>query len=266
MHNDTYVFFICLIVFILLVVFSTICITCIYKLSVRLIKLGGDDKRIYKEYEARSKWYSKATRILGIAIDRVISIALLFVFIVCFAASVYVGYNEDKVIGEIPVYRVVKTDSMATVHEKNAYLNELGIDDRIEPFDLILTYQLPAVEDIELYDVIVYEIDDTLVVHRVIGIDPPSASHPNEYYFRFQGDAVASPDSLPVRYSQMRAIYKGERIPFVGSFVLFMQSPAGWLCIALCVGVAIIAPIVDRQIEKERRRRLPRIQQNPYTR
>ena len=98
-------------------------------------------------------------------------------------------------------------------------------------------------------------MDDVLVVHRIIEIEEPNEFHPNERHFRLQGDAVDSPDRFPVLYAQMRAIYSGDRIPFVGSFVLFMQSPAGYLCILL-VAVALIAmPILNRKLMSERDKR-----------
>ena len=54
----------------------------------------------------------------------------------------------------------------------------------------------------------------------------------------------------------MRGIYRGERIPFVGSFILFMQSPAGWLCILLVVFALITTPILEKKIRKEENKRL----------
>ena len=43
--------------------------------------------------------------------------------------------------------------------------------------------------------------------------------------FLLKGDANENNDRFPVLYSQMTGIYKNERIPFVGSFILFLQAP-----------------------------------------
>lgn len=120
---------------------------------------------------------------------------------------------------------------------------------------MILTYKLPDEFDLQLYDIVVYEIDDVLIVHRVVGIEEPNNKHPEERWFTLQGDAVENPDRFPVRYSQMKAIYKGERIAYVGSFVLFLQSPAGWLCILLIVVYTIATPIIEARINKAKRKR-----------
>ena len=113
-------------------------------------------------------------------------------------------------------------------------------------------HQLPKEEDIKLYDVIVYEtLEGVLVIHRVIGIEEPNEKHPNERWFQFKGDATENPDRFPVRYSQMKSIYRGERVPNVGSFVFFMQSPAGTICFLVVLLALLITPILGRKFEKE---------------
>ena len=54
-------------------------------------------------------------------------------------------------------------------------------------------------------------------------------------------------------------IYKGEKVAFIGSFVLFMQSPAGWLCMLLVLGSVIITPIAENKINKVKKLRLSEI-------
>ena len=101
-----------------------------------------------------------------------------------------------------------------------------------------------------------YEIEDRLIVHRIVRIEEPNATHPSERYFLLQGDNLESADRFPVHYSQMRAIYRGERIPFIGSFVLFMQTPAGWVCMLLVVLEMIAMPVVEKKLESAKAKRL----------
>ena len=108
----------------------------------------------------------------------------------------------------------------------------------------------------ELYDIVVYQQRDDLVIHRIVGIEEPNEKHPDCRYFTLQGDAVQYPDSFPVVYSQMRGIYRDTRIPMIGSFFMFMQSPAGWLCILLIVFALAATPLVERKIAIEKERRL----------
>jgi hypothetical protein len=53
----------------------------------------------------------------------------------------------------------------------------------------------------------------------------------------------------------MQGIYTGEKIPFIGSFVLFMQSPAGWLCMLLMFVSLLITPLLKKKIAKAREER-----------
>ena len=94
------------------------------------------------------------------------------------------------------------------------------------------------------------------VIHRIVGIEKPNEQHPNAWHFLLQGDAVETPDRFPVLYEQMQGIYEGERVPFVGSFVLFMQSPAGWLCILLVLFAMIATPIVEKKLISEINQRI----------
>ena len=109
------------------------------------------------------------------------------------------------------------------------------------------------------------KVDGILIVHRIVGIEEPNAAHPNERYFLLQGDAVGSADRFPVRYSQIKGIYKGEKIPFIGSFILFIQSFTGWLCIALVFFALIITPIVEKKLYIAKKQRYKIITENSNT-
>lgn len=248
---DIYVFILCLLVFVMLAGLSSVMLTCIVKSSMRLIRLGADDEKIKGEYFKELK-----RKRCGKVIDYVVSTLLCAILIGFFGFSVFVNIRKDSYFENIPTLRVVNTASMATKHEKNTYLTANGLNDQFNAFDMILTYKLPPMDELELYQIVVYEVDGVLIVHRIVGIEEPNQAHPNERYFLCQGDAVEKPDRFPVRYEQMRAIYRGERVPFIGSFVSFMQSPAGWLCIILIVTALIATPILEKSLGKEKRFRL----------
>lgn len=249
-----YVFLMCLVVFILLTSLSIFCIAVILRLSLRLINHGIDDKKIIDEHKKNQgkKRKTKYAKLFDYAFSGIIC----FVVLAMLVCSFVVKGNERAVVGNMPVYRIVNTGSMAKKNEKNTYLVKNGLDNQIQTFDLIKTERLPGEFELELYDIVVYEVDDMLIVHRIVEIEEPNSTHPSCRHFKLQGDAVESPDRFPVLYSQMRAIYRDSRIPFIGSFIMFMQSPAGWLC-ALLVLIALLAmPILDSKLEKARKKRL----------
>lgn len=242
---DIYVFLVCLIVFILLTSIFTWFTIYVIRTSIKLIDLGAEDEKIKTEY-IKTINANKRAKALSI-FDKVFSLVLCCLVIVFFGVSACVNIESTKKIGNAPIIQVVKSASMASRYEGNEYLFKYNIQDQIQAFDLITVHKLPDEKDLKLYDIVVYEIDDMLVIHRIIGIEEPNDKH-SERYFRLQGDAVHVPDKFPVTYSQMKGIYRGERVPFLGSFVVFMQSPAGYLCVLLVLFVMIALPIVDKKV------------------
>lgn len=251
---DLYIFLICLLIFVVLTVAFAVFITIIGKQRLRLLAAGLEDDKIKSSVEKKLKSNKKRCS-FGI-IDKIISVVLcVFLAFACIMALT-TSVRGNNVVKGMPAFKVVTSTSMSAKYEKNQYLFMYNLNDQIQLFDLVVLHELPAEKDIKLYDVIVYEhIDGTLLIHRVINIEEPNQNHPNERYFLFQGDAVAGSDLYPVKYSQMKSIYKGERVSGVGSFVFFIQSPAGILCIVLIILALIAMPIVDKkfwQVEFER--------------
>ena len=248
---DIYIFVLCLVVFVMLTLVFSIMLGNLASLTIKLIRHGGMDNQIKTEYKKRA--LKKPSR-FGTIIDRVVSVLLCLVMCAAFLFSLSLQLNESNVPEDVPALKVIKSSSMAKKYEGNTYLD--GLDDQVQTFDMIMTYAIPAEEDLRLYDVVYYELDGDMVLHRIVKIEEPNATHPNERWYITQGDAVPSPDLAPVRYSQMRGIYRGEKIPFVGSFVMFMQSPAGYLCILLVLTAIIATPILEKRLEREKARRM----------
>ena len=254
---DKFVLILCFIVFTLLTAVFSVLLIVLTKLSIRLIKSGAEDERIYKSYSKALKYVSDDTT--G-AISWISTLVFACLTAIVFSFSISMQLAENNTQKHLPLYRAVYSDSMSQKYKQNTYLYTNSLDDQFDRFDLIKTYALPAEEDLKLYDVVVYEIDHTLVIHRIVEIQEPNAEHPNERWYRFQGDYVERPDRDPVTYDQMRAIYKGEKIKFAGSFVMFLQSPAGYACLLLIVIEMIAAPLMTKKIEKAEKARFELIQ------
>lgn len=248
---ESYIFLLCLLVFVALTSILAAMTAELSCASIHLIRSGAEDEKIEKNYKkslCRKKTKSKLSKwITGI---------ISGIAICLFAFSVYVNVMENKFTKSVPVFRVVKTESMSNRNKENKYLYEHNLTNQFSAFDLIITHKIPAEKDLELYDVVVYEIDDILLVHRIVGIEEPNEKHPSERYFLLQGDAVGAPDRFPVLYKQMKGIYRGQKLPFVGSFVLFLQSPAGYMCMALIIFANVALPIMEKRIDKEEQKRL----------
>ena len=254
---DKYVLVLCLIVFVLLATVFTGMLTIMAKQGFRLISVGAEDERIYKEYLKKKK-QKKSAGWLSV----VCTAFFAYIVVVVFLFTLFVQLAERNDSGKISTIRVVYSDSMSGKYEKNTYLFKNNLNDQFSRFDIVVTHPLPAEEDLKLYDIVVYEVDNTLLIHRIVGIEEPNEKHPDERYFLLQGDLVERADKFPVRYNQMRGIYRGQRIPYVGSFIMFLQSPAGYICFILVIIETIASPLLGKKIEKAEDDRLLVIKQN----
>ncbi len=250
---ENYVFLLCFTVYVLLTLLSIVSISWIVKLIVRLIRHGAEDERIKREYLIRQKNKGKKG---GKVFENILT-AVFCTFLLCvFGVCAYINIQKENFSDKIPTFSVVKSASMAKKNEKNTYLFKHNLNNQFNTHDLLLTYKAPSEKDLKLYDIVVYEVDGKLVVHRIVDIEEPNSKHPNERYFLCQGDAVETPDRFPVRYTQIKGIYRGERIAHIGSLVSFMQSPAGWICIILVVVMTVATPMIEKKIEREEEKRL----------
>jgi hypothetical protein len=249
---ELYVLFLCIFVFIALTGLFAFLIFYIGKQRAIVISNGLDDagiaKKITKKLNKRS---TKAGKIFAIT-EKVASI-IICAFL-CFV-MIIVGISScrgDQKVDSLPAIKVIASTSMSERYEKNTYLFNNDLNDQLQLFDVVILHSLPPEDELELYDIVVYEhISGALLIHRIVGIEEPNASHPDERHFLLQGDAVHYPDSFPVRYSQMRSIYEGQRVPNIGSFVYFMQSPAGIICLILIITSMILMPIADNFLIKK---------------
>ena len=245
---DIYVLILCLIVFLTLTATFSFIVVYVSKLTAKLIRVGAEDEKIKTEYE-KSQNLSKSSKILSV-LDKVFSALLLIFVSAVFVFSLCVNVKDNKVTGNTPTLQVVQSGSMSYVNENNKFVyGKIQVDEHIQTFDVILTHKLPSENDLKVFDIVVYEQDGLLIVHRIVAIEEPDDKH-SERYFLLQGDANEVADRFPVRYSQMKGIYKGERIPFVGSFITFMQSPAGYLCVLLIVFAIIVLPFMEKWLNK----------------
>ena len=255
---ELYIFFLCLIVFVLLTGLLTALLVILIKQMHKLIAAGIEDEKIKTEYIKYRK-ESPFVKFLCGLLTLVMVAAMLGVF----SISVYLKLNEKTHIAGIPMPKVVMSASMSKAGRNNAYLQANGLSNQLQMFDLILVHELPEESELKLYDVVVYEnVDGDMIIHRIVKIEEPNANHPDQRLFTLRGDANDTSDA-PITYSRMRGIYRDERVPNVGSFIVFMQSPAGYLCILLILFAVIATPIVEKKLWVAKIRRLREMQNAP---
>ena len=250
---EWFVFFLCLFIFAGLVLFLGILIFHIFNLSKRLIVGGLEDEKIITA--KRKEKYKRENGFL-IFIEKAISIIVIFALTGSFIFSLVVKTMEDITPNGMSTVQVVLSDSMSYKNKKNEYLVENNLDNQLKKYDMVLIHQIPDEFDLKLYDIVVYRHEkDILLIHRIVGIEEPNSSHPNSRYFVLKGDANSYNDNFPVKYEQLVGIYRGEKVENVGSFVIFLQSPAGWLCIVFVIFMTFFIPFVEEKLKDEEDKR-----------
>ena len=255
MNYDSFVFILCLCVFLILTLFVSSLLIYIFKLSKKLIQSGFEDATLIKEYKKNKRKKEQGKTVWDL-IKLFFSASIVIVMCGLFAFSIFLKVAPEDMTKDFSKLLVVESNSMSYKRDENTYLKENNLNDQFSMFDIVVTHKLPAEEDLELYDIVVYNFDGTLVIHRIIEIEEPNAFHPDCRHFTLKGDANAYTDKKPVLYEQMVAIYQGEKVQFIGSFVLFLQSPAGYLSILLAFVTTIVVPLMGRKLEDEKELRL----------
>lgn len=116
-------------------------------------------------------------------------------------------------------------------------------EDHIEVGDLIFVGKTEA-EELEVGDVIAFMEGKVVVTHRIIEVQTGENGEPE---FITKGDANNAQDQRPVTSNNLVGIYKA-RIPKVGDFALFLQTPMGMV---LFIGLPLLAFIVYDIIRRQ---------------
>ena len=251
---ETYIFSVCAVMFVATFCLLTAMLLMIVKLELRAVRSGIMDDEIIDQYIEGAFDRQPIS-----AFFRNLALIFIVAILIMFFLTTGMKFSTQKVTGAAPVPRVVLSDSMSYKRETNTYLESYDLNDQFDTFDVILTYELPDEFELKLYDVVVYELDGDLIVHRIVDIEEPNYLHPEHRLFKTRGDAVKYSDEQPVEYSQMIAIYRGEKIQYVGSFIVFMQSPPGYICILLVLVGFVATPMLEAVLRHAKKKRLKQI-------
>ena len=151
-----YALILCLIVFTVLTAVAVFVIVYLLKLTVKLIRHGVEDEKITTEYLNSLKQEGKFAKTLSI-IDRVFSVVMCVIILGIFVFSSCVNVKKTDVTKGFTL-QIVQSGSMSEKYERNTYLFENNLNDQLQTFDIIITHKLPAEEDLQLYDIVVYEV------------------------------------------------------------------------------------------------------------
>lgn len=220
-----------------------------YSSCIRAYKLevshGKHDEEIYKEYHSK-----KTRRGLGGLISSYLVLSLLFglftIGIVYKARGENLSFNNQTVL-------VIKSGSMSNFYDDeiaNKYNNDRSL--QFDVGDICLFEKVDVDSELIEGEVYGYRSKNIVITHRLVSY--------NDGLCEFRGDNNPISDGLLISRENILYHYLGERVPAIGSFILYAQSIFGiWSLIGI-ISIAISSEIVYYKIDKinkERDKLLP---------
>ena len=150
----------------------------------------------------------------------------------------------------------VASGSMSVKNEANPYLK--NIDNQFDTYDMISLKKVESDKDLSRYDVIAYVNDEGVnVIHRIVGIE----NSPTGLRYITRGDSNNADDAYKPCIDDVIGEYTGKKIPYVGAFVIFLQSFSGILTIAAVIYCLIMIEGVGNKIYGAQEERLEFLQE-----
>lgn len=185
-----------------------------------------------KEITAPEKGGHKisATGIFGVVLCIILSLMLICNLTIIIKGTLY-PEKPPSVLGVTPM--VVLSGSMSG-----------DAQDHIEVGDLIFIGNANAAS-LQEGDVIAFMDGTVVVTHRIVAVEQNGEGQP---VFTTKGDANNAPDQRPVTEHNLIGKYL-LRIPKVGDFAIFLQTPLGMV---LFIGIPMIGFILYDVIRRQR--------------
>lgn len=197
-----------------------------------------------KEHKKKVNKKGRAKRIFGYVISTIIALLLVF----CFWSGIdsLTGYRCSFFGLRLSV---ISTESMSVVNEEYADFLE-GHDDRYNVNDLIFCVEVGSIEELEVYDVIIFlNNSGTLICHRVVRIDEADGK------IWTRGDANNGMDGV-IEIEDVKGKVVG-CWPGVGIVTMYIRSPYGLLGISIAAFCLIAGTLFITNLEgKDEKKKL----------
>ena len=145
----------------------------------------------------------------------------------------------------------VASGSMSEKNSANPYL--ANINNQFNTYDMIMLEKVESETELQLYDVIAYVNDEGVnIIHRIVGFQQTSEG----VRFITRGDSNNADDEYKPSMDDILGEYTGKRIPYVGVFLMFLQSYSGIITVAAIIYCLIMIESVCNKIYDAREDRL----------
>ena len=223
------------------------------KSTISEIKSGKRDIELLDEVIYEQQTHVKRKK----EITGTIKSVIFFTFI-ALVTPLFVISLINKLAGDvIPLgnrsIMIVASGSMSEIHESDYELKSSGWTNQFKQYDMIVIEKVNP-SSLKIGDVIAFKNSKgENIIHRIRGIDWLNGG------FITQGDAVGKPDGFNPTRDQVIGKYISKRIPLVGIFIIFFQSPAGIVTVLSLLYCMIMIDTITKKIDKAQLKRVEKL-------
>lgn len=210
------------------------------------------DKKKNKKLSFIETYYKRKKRK---KVGNIISNSIVGIFLVALIgffvwATVMKSNDQTTYFGD-KTYLVIQTSSMASINESNKYLKDGSIDSkdrmntRISQYAFIGIDKFKSEDQIKVYDIVAFRMDDKIIVHRVYSIGEKDGHK----LFTFRGDAnpASMSGEINVTSDRIVGVFDGYQNQVLGSIVIYIQSGTGLISVfAIAIVLMVYIFYYDR--------------------
>ena len=217
---------------------------------------GQNDVELIEETIYENYKNTKISRRIFKRVKQVLFYVLIILLVPLMAIAIVSKFRDGVVMIGGKGVIAVASGSMSEKHPDNmSYL--AGLDDQIPTYDMIVIERVSSPADLKKYDTIAYVNDEgTNIIHRIVNIEYTA----DGMKFTTRGDSNNADDKYKPTIDDVIGRYTGKSIPFVGLFIMFLQSYSGIVTIAAVIYCLLMIEWVGDKIYKARMARLEILQ------
>ena len=212
------------------------------------------DKKKNKKLSFIDTYYKRKKRkkvgnIISNSIVGIFLVALIgfFVWATVMKSNDQITYFGDK------TYLVVQTSSMASINDNNKYLKDGSIDSkdkmntRISQYAFIGIDKFKSEDQIKVYDIVAFRMDDKRIVHRVYSISIGEKDGHKLFTFRGDANPASMSGEINVTSDRIVGVFDGYQNQVLGSIVIYIQSGTGLISVfAIAIVLMVYIFYYDR--------------------
>lgn len=212
------------------------------------------DKKKNKKLSFIDTYYKRKKRkkvgnIISNSIVGIFLVALIgfFVWATVMKSNDQITYFGDK------TYLVVQTSSMASINDNNKYLKDGSIDSkdkmntRISQYAFIGVDKFKSEDQIKVYDIVAFRMDDKIIVHRVYSISIGEKDGHKLFTFRGDANPASMSGEINVTSDRIVGVFDGYQNQVLGSIVIYIQSGTGLISVfAIAIVLMVYIFYYDR--------------------